>query len=149
MLRYLMSELSTTHINPNMDSEEDDLSTAVATFAQFEAQVQHTSHFSAQFASGARDLLHHSTPSSDDDPGPGRGYSVDGTKARYVRRDPSRLYNFVCEEDADFSLATKLTHLSCEEFDALHALVLAELQKPFNVRGRHDDNGMRIPRRRK
>ena len=79
-----MSELSTTHINPNMSSEEDDLSTAVAMFAQFEAQVQHTSDLTAQFFSGAQDLLHHSTSSSDDEPGPGRGYSVDGTKARYV-----------------------------------------------------------------
>ena len=63
-------------------------------FAQFEAQVHHTSHLTAQFALRDRDLLHHSTSSSDDKPGAGRGHSVDGTKARYVRRDPSRLYKY-------------------------------------------------------
>ena len=56
MLRYLMSELSTTHINPNTGSEEDDLSTAVAMFAQFEAQGQHSSPLTAQFASGALEI---------------------------------------------------------------------------------------------
>ena len=61
-----------------MSSEEDDLSTAVAMFAQFEAQVQRTSRLTTQFASGARHLLHQSSVSSDEEPGPGRGNRVDG-----------------------------------------------------------------------
>ena len=41
-----------------------------------------------------------------------------------------------------------MTYFAREEVGVLHALVLAELQKPSNVCGRHHDDGICIPRKR-
>ena len=80
--------------------------------------------------------------------GPGKGNAIGGSKAPYARRKSAGLYDNIRHLDRDVLLFEGTVHLTREDFDALHVLVLDSLLAAMDVRGEHDGE-VRFPRRRR
>lgn len=70
--------------------------------------------------------------------------TADGKKARYVRRVPSGIYNFIHEQDADISLFARITNLSRSTFDALHTISESELKQKLDMQSKHATVSIRL-----
>lgn len=86
---------------------------------------------------------------SEEESGPGKGHTRNSKKAKYARRPASNVYRDIRDIDPDVTLFEKTTHLSRDEFDALHTLALPYLLRPMDVRNEYDTGSVRSARRRR